>query len=48
MKGSKRIVPLEEVRARLLTIITPEVALGETTQEREGDGEKGGRLRRAW
>ena len=48
MKGSKRMVPLEEVRARLLTIITPEMALGETTEERERYGEKGGRLRQAW
>lgn len=40
MKGSKRIVPLEEVRASLLTIATPEVARRERRRRRGGDAEK--------
>ena len=47
MKGSKRMVPLEEVRASLLTIVTPRVARrerrrrgGETRRE-EGDNSNG-------
>ena len=37
MKGSKRMVPLEEVRARLLTIITPEVTRRERRRKRAKD-----------
>ena len=43
MKGSKRMVPLEEVRASLLTIVTPGVARRERrrrgggTRREEGD-----------
>jgi len=46
MKGSKRIVPLEEVRASLSTIVTPRVARREGrrrggTRREEGDSSDG-------
>jgi hypothetical protein len=41
MKGSKRIVPLEEVRASLLTIVTPEWTR-RRGDDAEGDTEGGG------
>lgn len=41
MKGSKRMVPLEEVRASLLTIVTPKATRREGRRRRGKDTGRG-------